>query len=30
LDKLRPRIVNPFDSMGNFRPLEEIAEELLR
>jgi hypothetical protein len=30
LDKLRPRIVNPFDSMGNFRPLEEIVEELLR
>jgi hypothetical protein len=30
LDKLRPRIVNPFDRMGNFRPLEEIVEELLQ
>jgi hypothetical protein len=23
------RVVNPFDSIGNFRPLEEIADELL-
>jgi hypothetical protein len=30
LETLRPRIVNSFDSRGEFRPLEEIAAELLR
>ncbi len=29
LDKLRPRIVNPFDGMGTFRPVPEVAADVL-
>ena len=30
LDQLRPRIVDPFTRGGSFRPVEEIAGEVLR
>jgi gluconate kinase len=30
LDKLKPRIINPFDDNGNFRDLEVLAAEIAR
>jgi hypothetical protein len=30
LDQMRPRIVDPFDEHGEFRPPEEVAAEILR
>lgn len=30
LDKLRPRIVNPFDENGNFRPIDAVVASVLR
>jgi hypothetical protein len=29
LAKLQPRMLDTFDSMGNFRPIDEICNELL-